>query len=104
MIGFIELRFIPGNEQTKFSWRRWKFWALPNGNGSLFIGRSGCSVGMLGEREEKMLKSKPICPICKCICKDTDDMHRHLEEKHNNMAGIDEELLETVKNRELLNG
>lgn len=31
-------------------------------------------------------------------------MHRHLEEKHNNMAGIDEELLETVKNRELLNG
>lgn len=51
-----------------------------------------------------MLKSKPLCPICKCICKDEDDKHRHLEEKHNNMAGIDEELLETVKNRELLNG
>lgn len=49
-----------------------------------------------------MLQKKPLCPICKCICASEDDRNRHLEEKHNNMAGIDEELLEKVKGRELL--
>jgi len=51
-----------------------------------------------------MLKKKPLCPICKCICKDEDDRHRHLEEKHNNMVGPDIELMEQTEGKEALNG
>jgi hypothetical protein len=51
-----------------------------------------------------MIIKKPICPICHCICADEDDKHRHLEEKHDNLAGNDTELLEHVSGKELLNG
>lgn len=51
-----------------------------------------------------MLKrGKPICPICKCICKDEDDRHRHIEEKHNDVAGPDFALMEQTSGKELLN-
>jgi hypothetical protein len=50
-----------------------------------------------------MLKKKPLCPICKCICKDENDRHRHLEEQHNDVAGPDMELQENVAGKELLN-
>jgi uncharacterized C2H2 Zn-finger protein len=51
-----------------------------------------------------MLQSKPICPICQCICKDDDDKHRHIEEKHDNLAGKNTELLEKTDGKEVLHG
>jgi uncharacterized C2H2 Zn-finger protein len=44
------------------------------------------------------------CPVCKRICLSEDDRHRHLEEKHNNLIGQDEELLEKTSGKEILNG
>jgi hypothetical protein len=49
-----------------------------------------------------MIIKKPICPICKCICADDDDKHRHLEEKHNNLNGEDTELMENLCGKEIL--
>lgn len=47
-------------------------------------------------------EGKPICPLCKCICKDEQDRHRHLEESHNDVAGPDAALMEKTENKELL--
>jgi len=50
-----------------------------------------------------MLKSKELCPICKCICANVDDKNRHLEETHNNITGQDQELMEKTAGMEILN-
>jgi hypothetical protein len=44
-----------------------------------------------------------FCPICKCVCADTNAKHRHIEEKHDNVAGQNQELMERTANKELLN-
>lgn len=51
-----------------------------------------------------MLESKILCPICKCICANVDDKNRHLEEKHDNVAGQNQELMEKTADKEVLNG
>jgi uncharacterized C2H2 Zn-finger protein len=42
------------------------------------------------------------CPICKSSYKKGDDLHRHLEEAHDNIAGRDEELMEKTSGKEVL--
>lgn len=50
-----------------------------------------------------MLESR-VCPICKMICANVDDKHRHIEEKHDNIIGENTELLEKTEGKETLNG
>lgn len=46
--------------------------------------------------------TKSMCPICGVICVGEEERHRHIEEKHDGVAGKDEELLEKTSNKELL--
>lgn len=48
-------------------------------------------------------KSRNMCPVCKCIYIGEERLHRHIEEKHDNLAGSDTELMENISGKELLN-
>jgi hypothetical protein len=56
--------------------------------------------------EEKIDFNGPeriLCPVCHCTCYGKDRMHRHMEEKHDNLNGPDQELMEKTSGKELLN-
>ena len=48
-------------------------------------------------------ENKSMCPVCRCICIGEEKLHRHIEEKHNNMSGGDTELMEKTSGKEVLN-
>lgn len=60
-------------------------------------------MGKFGQFIENS-KSRECCPICHCTCYGRDKLHRHMEEKHDNMRGGDTELMEKTSGKESLNG
>jgi len=46
--------------------------------------------------------TKSMCPVCGILCMGEEKLHRHIEEKHDSVAGKDTELIEKTSGKELL--